>query len=99
MNNTSILAMNAAEKYLRYAWDMAAVQQAFGEGWPHTLGYALKLFGAYPDGAVVELIMLYDKAGMRKTEMAKAIWAAARAFYDAALYAQASGDGEKEACV
>lgn len=94
MNNTSILAKNAAEQYLQYAWDLASVQQAFGEGWPRTLGYALRLFGAYPDRAVVELIMLYDQAGMRKTEMASAIWAAARAFYDARLYEQAFGEKE-----
>lgn len=94
MNNTSILAKNAAEQYLQYAWDMASVQRAFGEGWPRTLGHALKLFGAYPDRAVVELIVLYDKAGMQKTEIARAIWSAARSFYDARLY-EAACSGEE----
>ena len=38
---------------------------------------------------LVDLVKLYDGAGMMKTEMAKAIWQAARVHYDAEVFAQA----------
>lgn len=89
MNNPKILAQTMASSYLAHTWNMDVLQRAFVEKWPHQLGYALELFVPMVPRPLVDLVKLYDGAGMMKTEMAKAIWQAARVHYDAEVFAQA----------
>lgn len=89
MNNPKILAQTMASSYLAHTWNMDVLQRAFVEKWPHQLGYALELFGPMVPRPLVDLVKLYDGAGMMKTEMASAIWQAARVHYDAEVFAQA----------
>ena len=89
MNNPKILAQTMASSYLAQTWNMDVLQRAFVEKWPHQLGYALELFVPMVPRPLVDLVKLYDGAGMMKTEMASAIWQAARVHYDAEVFAQA----------
>lgn len=89
MNNPRILAQTMASSYLMHSWNMDVLQRAFVEKWPHQLGYALELFVPLVPRPLVDLVKLYDSAGMMKTEMASSIWQAARVHYDAEVFAQA----------
>lgn len=89
MNDAMVLAIDAASRRLAYEWDKEAVRRAFEDGWPRHFRNALKLLGAVIGGSAIELLMLYDVAGMSKEEMTSAIWKAAHRYYEESIKGKA----------
>lgn len=82
MNNAMILATEIAKSKMRYEWDDNMVELAIENNLLRSFGNALQLFGSVMGAGVISTLELYDKAGMDKNEMARAIWYAARCHYD-----------------
>lgn len=82
MNNAMILATEIAKSNMRYEWDDSRVVLAIENDLLRSFGNALRLFGSVMGAGVISTLELYDKAGMDKNEMARAIWYAARCHYD-----------------
>lgn len=93
MNNSRILMQSVAEKYLEYSWHCEMVQRAFAERWPQSFANALRLFGPVWSESLLALLAVFDAAGMQKSEIARAIWQAARAWYDTRLFEEVQSDG------
>lgn len=82
MNDAMILATEIAKSNMRYEWDDSNVGLAIENDLQRSFGNALRLFGSVMGAGVISTLELYDKAGMDKSEMARAIWHAARCHYD-----------------
>lgn len=82
MNDAMILATEIAKSNMRYEWDDSMVGLAIENDLPRSFGNALRLFGNVVGTGVISTLELFDKAGMDKSEMARAIWHAAQCHYD-----------------
>ena len=81
MNDAMVLATEIAKQKLEYEWNDSSVGLAIENQSPRSFGNALRLFGGVMGAGVVSALELFDKAGMDKSEMARAIWNAARCHY------------------
>lgn len=82
MNDAMVLATEIAKQKLEYEWNDSNVGLAIENNLPRSFGNAIRLFGGVLGAGVISALELYDKAGMDKNEMARAIWNAARWHYD-----------------
>lgn len=82
MNDAMVLACEVAEEKLKFSWNKDALVQAIENDLVRSFGNALRILGPVLSSSVVELLEIFDRAGMSKDEMSASIWEAAGVFYE-----------------